>query len=124
MKLKREKGVPLTVAEAELLAECRRRYYSKERETRTVDSNGVIRVTRTVDAEPIINAMLAYKDLVGIDRHNNKVAGARMVGAIDPITALNWSKETGLKVGSKEFGAFAKKRIQNDIDYRRFRVGH
>ena len=116
-------GVSLTVAENELLAECRRRYYSKEKEKMTVDADGRVHVTRTVDAEPIINAMKDYADIIGTKR-NDKMGGAKMIGAIDPITAANWAKETGLKIGTREFAQFAKKRIQNDIDYRGFRFGH
>jgi len=116
-------GASLTVAESELLAECRRRYYSKERETRRVDADGRIHIERTVDAEPIINAMKDYADIIGFKR-NDKLAGAKMIGAIDPITAANWAKETGLKIGTKEYAQFAKKRIQNDNTYRGFRFGH
>lgn len=116
-------GSPLTVAENELLAECRRRYYSKEKEKMTVDADGRVHITRTVDAEPIINAMKDYAEIIGYKR-NDKFGGAKMIGAIDPITAANWAKETGLKIGTKEYAQFAKARIQNDIDYRGFRFGH
>jgi len=86
-------GVSLTVAENELLAECRRRYYSKETERRYVDAEGRVHIERTVDAEPVIKAMKDYFDIIGVKRNDN-MAGAKMIGAIDPITATNWSKET------------------------------
>ena len=123
MKQKRQSGVPLTVAENELLAECRRRYYSKEKIVTKVDANGSIHITKTIDAEPIINAMKDYADIIGHKRNDN-MAGAKMIGAVDPLTAANWAKETGLKVGTKEFAQFAKRRIQNDSEYRGFRFGH
>jgi len=123
VKQKLDAGVSLSLVENELLAECRRRYHSKEREVKTVDASGRIHITRTVDAEPIINAMKDYADIIGHKR-NDKMAGAKMIGAIDPITAINWSKETGLKVGTRAFAQFAKKRINGDIDYRGFRFGH
>lgn len=112
----------MTVAENELLAECYRRYYAKPKEKITVDSEGRVHVTRSVDAEPIMNAMKDYADIIGVKR-NDRVAGAKMIGAIDPITAANWAKETGLKIGTKEYARFAKRRLQGDIDYRRFRFG-
>ena len=89
----------------------------------TVDANGRVHIERTLDAEPIINAMKDYADIIGLKR-NDKMAGARMIGAIDPMTAINWSKETGVKIGTKEFAQFAKRRIQNDNEYRGFRFGH
>jgi hypothetical protein len=120
---KKAAGVQLTVDENELLAECRRRYYSKEKSVTKVDANGSIHITKTVDAEPIINAMKDYADIIGYGRNDN-MAGAKMIGAIDEVTATNWAKETGLKVGSREFAQFAKRRIQNDSEYRGFRFGH
>lgn len=88
-----------------------------------MDADGRVHITRSVDASPVIDAMKDYADIIGHKR-NDKMAGAKMIGAIDPITAANWSKETGLKVGTKEFAQFAKKRIQNDNEYRGFRFGH
>jgi hypothetical protein len=117
-------GLPLSVAENELLAECRRRYYSKEKTTYRVDAHGCVHVTKTVDAEPIMNAMKDYGEIIGVNKRNDKVAGASLIGGIDPVTAANWAKETGLKIGTKEYAQFAKNRIKNDIDYRRFRVGN
>ena len=121
--MKQARGLQLTVAEGELLAECRRRYYSKYRETTLIDSDGRVVVKKELDAEPIINVMKDYAELVGL-RRNDKMAGAKLIGAIDPLTAGNWAKETGLKIGTKEYAQFAKKRLQNDIDYRKFRAGH
>lgn len=124
IKQKRAQNLRLTLAEEELLAECRRRYYSKYTESTLVDSNGRVIVRKQLDAEPIMNTMKAYGDILGVKRRNDKMAGASLIGGIDPLTAGNWAKETGLKVGTKEFAQFAKKRIQNDSEYRKFRVGH
>jgi len=111
------------VREQEFLAELRRRYYAKPKETISLDSDGRVIVRRSNDVEPIMKAMKAYGDILGTKR-NDRVAGAKMIGGIDPITAANWAQETGLKIGTKPFAQFAKQRIQNDIDYRFFRVGH
>lgn len=69
-----------------------------------------------------MDAMKAYGDF--IDRHTQRKRAQQIVGSLDPITAYNWMRESGLKIGTKEFAQFAMKRIKNDIDYRKFRVGH
>lgn len=114
-------NLPLTVDEEELLAEMHRQVHLKPRETMSVNSDGAVQIKKTVDAEPIMTAMLEYKDV--INQTYNKSIG-KVVGSIDPMTAENWAKETGLKIGSKEFAQFGAKRIKNDIDYRKFRFGH
>lgn len=121
--MKKAQGMRLSLAEGELLAECWRRLNAKPKETIKLDSDGRVIVTRSNDAEPIIKAMKEYADIIG-PRRNDRVAGAKLVGGLDPITATNWAKETGLKIGTKEFAKFAATRIRDDIDYRRFRVGH
>lgn len=122
VRQKLARRLPLTVEENELLAECRRRYYSKPKETITLDNDGRVIVRQSMDIEPIMDAMKAYGDIIGTKR-NDKMFGAKMIGGIDPLTAGNWASETGLKVGTREFAQFAKKRIQ-DSEYRKFRVGH
>lgn len=119
--VKEENGLPLTDKEEHLIAELYRRRYERRRETVSVDSNGTVHIKTTIDAEPIMEAVKAYGDF--IDRHTQKRQAQRYVGSLDPITAANWARETGLKVGTREFAQFAMKRIKGDIDYRRFRVG-
>lgn len=115
------RGVPLTPSEENLIAEMYRRKYENPRERVYVDNNGVVHVNKTIDAEPVMDAMKAYGDFV--DRYTAKKYSQRMVGSIDPVTAMNWMKESGFKIGTKQFAKFAMKRIKQDIDYRRFRVG-
>tara|TARA_R110002167_G_scaffold74809_4_gene209105 strand:- start:906 stop:1421 length:516 start_codon:yes stop_codon:yes gene_type:complete len=123
VKQKQARNLHLSVAEEELLAECHRRYYSKEKETIKVDHNGSVHIEKSVDASPIMNAMKDYADIIGTGR-NERLGGAKLIGSIDNITAANWAKECGFAVGTAMFAAFAKQRIKNDIDYRKFRVGH
>lgn len=119
--VKQARGVALTPTEENLLGECYYRYYSKPREKRHVTPEGVITVERTVDVEPVIDAMRDYADTISFGRHRHN---ARLVGSIDPIIAEQWAKETGLRIGSKEFVQFAAKRLRSDIDFRKFRAGH
>lgn len=121
-ELKDEQGLPLTAKEEELLAELYRRRYERRRERSFFDSDGTLHIQKTIDAEPIMEAMKSYGDF--IDRHSQRKMSQRIVGSLDPFTALAWSKECGAKVGTQEFAQFAMKRIKHDIDYRRFRVGN
>jgi hypothetical protein len=104
------------------MAELYRRRYERRRERAYFDSDGVLHIEKTIDAEPVMEAMKAYGDF--IDQHSQRKQAQRIIGSLDPFTALNWSKECGAKVGTKEFAQFAMKRIKNDSDYRRFRVGN
>lgn len=118
---KEAQGLQLTTDEEQLLAELHRRRNENRREKMTVDADGTVRIQKTIDIEPVLEAIKAYGDF--IDRHTQRKQVQRMVGSLDPITAYNWMQETGLKIGTREFAKFAMNRIKNDIDYRRFRVG-
>lgn len=119
--VKSEQGLPLTAKEEDLIAELHRRKHENRRERMYVDGDGTVHIRKTIDAEPILQAVKAYGDF--IDTHTQRHRAQRMIGAIDPLTAATWAKETGLRIGTKEFAKFASNRIKNDIDYRRFRVG-
>lgn len=121
MEQKVARGVNLSPSEENLLAELHRQRYLKPREKMTVNPDGSIHIKKTMDVEPILEAMKAYGDFV--DKYASRKMAQRMVGAIDPLTAQLWSKECGFRIGTKGFAQFAIKRIKNDIDYRRFRVG-
>tara|TARA_R110000868_G_scaffold4418_3_gene27722 strand:- start:3319 stop:3867 length:549 start_codon:yes stop_codon:yes gene_type:complete len=123
VRQKQHRGLALTVVESELLAECQRRYYSKEKSVTKVSADGTVSIHRQVDASPVMEAMKDYGDILGTKR-NDKMSGARLVGGLDPITAHNWAMETRLKIGTKAFAKFAVKRIQDDNEFRKFRVGH
>jgi hypothetical protein len=110
----------LSPEEDNLLAECQRVYHQKPQEKVHLDTDGTIRIVKSVDAEPIMDAMKAYGDI--IQKHQRGAAGAKMIGSIDPITAAIWRKECGAGIGTKEFAAYAKKKLA-DSDFRRFRVG-
>lgn len=120
IQVKSSRNLPLTPTEENLLAECQRVIHMKPTETVKLDPDGTIVVKKSVDAEPIFDAMKAYGDL--IQKHKRGVAGARMIGAIDPVTAAIWRKECGAGIGTKEFAAYAKKKLA-DRDFSRFRVG-
>ncbi len=120
IKVKQAKGVPLTANEENLLAECFYRHYSKPEEKVTVDADGNVTVVRTADSEPVMQAMKDYGDV--IDKHHRGAAGARMIGSVDAVTAGIWARECGAGIGTREFAAYAKKKLA-DSDFRRFRFG-
>lgn len=119
---KDEAGLPLTAKEEELISELYRRRYERRRERAFFDADGTLHIQKTIDVEPIMEAMKSYGDF--IDKYTQRKQSQRIVGSLDPFTALTWSKECGAKVGTQEFAQFAMKRIKHDIDYRRFRVGN
>lgn len=118
---KEQQGIPLSAGEDQLIAELYRRRYEKRREKIHVDADGNVRIEKTIDTEPMLEAIKAYGDF--IDRHTQNKRSQRYIGSLDPITAYNWMQECGAKIGTREFAQFAMKRIKNDIDYRRFKVG-
>lgn len=118
--MKVQQNLPLLVAEEELLAECYRRYYSKPKESMSVDNDGTVVVRRQVDAEPVLQAMKDYADI--IDRRKTGAAGAKMYGSLDPITCAIFQKESGLRLGTKAFAQFVKKKLK-DRDFSGFRFG-
>lgn len=116
-----DRGAPLSPTEENLIAELDRRMNEKRREEIIVDSDGTIHRKKTIDAEPIMDAVKAYSDL--ISTRVNTQRSEKYVGSIDPLTAVNWMKESGYRIGTRDFAKFAMNRIKHDIDYRRFKVG-
>jgi hypothetical protein len=117
---KLSRKLPLTPNEENLLAECQRVNRLKPKEETVFDADGKIHFKRSVDAEPIMEAMKDYGDI--IQKHKSKVAGAQMLGSIDPITAAIWRKECGAGIGTREFAIYAKKKLASS-DWKRFRIG-
>lgn len=113
-------NIPLTTDEENLLAECQRVKHLKPKDTMSFNADGELQIHRTVDAEPVMQAMKDYGDI--IERGKSRVAGAQMIGSIDPITAAIWRNECGAGIGTKEFALYAKKKLA-DSDFRRFRIG-
>lgn len=111
---------PLTANEENLLAECQRVRYMQPTETTSFDADGNMHISKTLDAEPIMQAMKDYGDI--IDSKQTNASGAKMIGAIDPITAAIWRKECGAGIGTREFAKYAKKKLA-DPDFKRFRFG-
>lgn len=120
IKHKQDVGSPLTEHESALLEQCLIEQYSKPREAVTFDADNTMHIKRTNDAEPVLQAMRDYADV--LDKHKTGAAGAKLIGSLDPVTASIFAKECGAAIGTKEFAAYAVQKM-NDSDYKRFRVG-
>ena len=80
--------------------------------------DGQMIIKKTLNAEPIIEAVKMSSEIETPSRNNK---GMLHLGSIDVLTARNWSKECGAAVGTKEFAAYAKKKLQQG-EFSRFAV--
>jgi hypothetical protein len=80
--------------------------------------DGKVHFKKTFDAEPLFPAIKAQGELVNPRRGKN---GALYLGSVDPITAANWSRECGAGIGTREFAAYAKKKLMNG-EFSRFKA--
>lgn len=87
-----------------------------------VDDSGNVVINKTMDVEPILDGIAAFNGF--LDKHAQRKASQRYLGALDPYTAQCWARECGAQVGTKEFAEFAIKRITTDIDYRKFKADY
>lgn len=85
-------------------------------ETLKASPDGSVVVARSYDVGSVFEGVKALSQGA---KHTKKTA--QYLGSIDTITAENWSKECGAKVGSKEFAAYAKKKLMSG-DWAHFRA--
>jgi len=70
--------------------------------------DGKVHFKKSLEADEMVRAISGYGELVNPRRNK---AGRLYLGSIDPITAANWARESGTKIGTKEFVAYAKKKL-------------
>jgi len=70
-----------------------------------------------------MQAMKDYGDILKGQHKKVSNTGTRLVGGVDPLTAAMWAKDTGLRVGTPEFAAYAIKKLESN-EWSKFRVGH
>jgi len=97
----------LTNSERETLLWLESDRLRKKRETMVADERGNVRVVHRSDSQPVVDAVKAYSEM-GTRRTK---AGTRYLGSVDPILATVWARECGAAVGTKEFAAYAKKKL-------------
>lgn len=108
------KGKELQALETHLIAKQHRK------RSQVVDVDNGFVVKKSFDAEPIISAV---KDMAAVARPVRNDKGNLYLGSIDPITAVNWSRECGAAVGTKEFAKYAKKKLMSG-EFSRFKADY
>jgi hypothetical protein len=112
LKKKISLNLPLNVADCELKAEIDR-LLLKPKEGVHFDSDGSFTHYRSVDAQPIVDAVKERSSLITKADRRKAKNGAVYLGSVDMITAGNWAKECGCAIGTKEYNAYAKKKLQS-----------
>lgn len=76
-----------------------------------VDPDGNITIRRTQDAEGIIRGL----DNLRLAQAGRRALGGagRYVGSVPMVLAAEWAKECGAAIGTKEFLAYAKRKLQD-----------
>ena len=84
----------------------------------SMDSDGLIRVTRSQDVQSLIDQ----------NKHEAEAApsmfgqaAVRKVGSIPFVVADQWSRECGAGIGTKEFAVYCKRKLM-DGDFAAFRI--
>ena len=83
-------------------------------------SDKVTHIVKTQNVEPIIETIKAIPDMAR--RKGNTQTASRLLGTIPTVIALNWAKESGTTIYSREFFAYARKKLLTDPDFKAFRV--
>ena len=83
-------------------------------------SEGVTHLIKTQNVEPIIDTIKAIPDMAR--RSRNTQVASKLLGSIPTIVAVNWAKESGTTIYSREFFAYARKKLLTDPDFKHFRV--
>ena len=77
-------------------------------QTRYFDEDGKIIIQRSQDIESV----LEFNKQRNIEGHNRK-SDMRLAGSIPFVVVEQWVKESGLKIGSKEFSEYIKKKLMS-----------
>lgn len=113
-------GLKLTGAENRLWETAVRQQLLRYRETYHADADGSVHVHRTADAEPVMDGVRMMDDsqLQSPLRDRN---GRLYLGSVDHITAVNWAKECGHPLYSKEWREYAKSKLMSG-EFSKFRA--
>ena len=83
-------------------------------------SEGVTHLIKVQDVEPIIGTIKAIPDMTR--RPANTQVASRLLGSIPTLIAVNWAKESGTTIYSREFFEYARKKLLTDPDFKHLRV--
>lgn len=76
--------------------------------TKYFDEDGKIIIQRSQDIETV----LEFNKQRNIEGHNRK-SDMRLAGSIPFVVVEKWIQESGLKLGSKEFSEYIKKKLMS-----------
>ena len=110
IKQKNALGVPLTEPERILLFDLRNRA-ALETQEKYVHDGKQMHIVRTNNAQPVIDTV---RSMSAIQAEGQTSKTRRYLGSIDPITAALFRKESGYAIGTKEFAAYAMRRLNDD----------
>lgn len=80
--------------------------------------NGAFSVIKQQDVTEVLRAAHELPDLI---RKDSGPAQGRYLGTVPVIIAEQWAKECDAAIGTKEWAAYAKKKLA-DGEYRRLRI--
>lgn len=114
----RELNLPLTPMQENLLFEVQRWAKMRPTEEVTVDHDGTVRVSKTVQVDAIFDAVKLFAEIQAERPNKNR----RYLGSIDQLTAAKWAKESKTKIGTREFALYAKRKLASG-DFSKFSAG-
>lgn len=100
-------GIKLKGKETRLLEDHLHKRMMKTKETAHHDGRK-LSFRKSVEVDPIFFGVKKQNELVNPVRDKT---GRLYLGSIDLMTAQNWAKECGAKIGTKEWTAYAKKKL-------------
>lgn len=116
IKRLRALNLPLKPHHEKLVYELQRLQKLKPRERYVFDGNKM-HVIRENDVDAVFDAVKLTSDIQA--EQGTQTKNRRYLGSLDPITAAQFSKESGLKIGTKEFARYATGKLRSS-DYRKF----
>ena len=83
-------------------------------------SEGVTHLIKTQDVGPIIQTV---RDIPSMARRTaNTQVASRLLGSIPTLIAVQWAKDSGTTIYSRQFNEYARKKLLTDPDFKHFRV--
>lgn len=109
-------NLPLSTAESALLSRLRE-HAALQTTEQFVHDGDKLHVIRRNNVDALVSDVKVMSE---IQKDGKMSEWRRYFGSIDPITAARFAQESRLKIGTKEFAAYAKKRLNDD--YRKFKA--
>lgn len=106
--------LPLTAAQHRLVCELQRLHKLKPRERYVFDGENM-HIVKTNQVDAVFDLVKQNREIFGEALQDNM----KYIGSLDEITAARFAKESGLKIGTKEYARYVKRKLQSS-DYAKF----